>query len=359
MNKKLVWTVVIIIVIVLIVILGLRSKQQITSSETIKIGAILPLTGVQAQVGEGLKNALSLGVQEYKGDLKFELIFEDCALDPKTAVSVASKLINIDKVDVIVDAYAPIGNAVSPLTEKAKVPHLDIAFDPNIAKGDYNFIHFTPPSSVSELFIKELIKRNINKVAVLRVNNQGIQSVFDEFKRQVASTSIKIVGDEVFQPGERDFRSRIANLKQTRPQLYVLLSISPELEIAMEQLKSLAINNVSTMVYFELSPKRELFNDLWFVGTQLPMAGFVERYETVFKKPITFAVPNMYDIFNLIAYATEHAQTKNREGIKDELLKITSFNGVLGNLLVNPEGIVISGAQLKIIRNGKIEVLDE
>ncbi len=354
MNKKnTIW----VILAVILVILIMRGVSSNSESATIKIGAILPLTGANAQVGEGLRDALNFALQEYKGDSKFELIFEDCALDPKTAVTAATKLINIDKVQVMVDAYAPIGNAVSPLAEKAKIPHLSIAFDPNIAKGDYNFMHFTPPSSVSELFISELEKKGISSVAVLRINNQGIQSVFDEFKGQVASTSIRIVADEIFPPGERDLRSRITNMKQSKPQLYVLLSIPPELEIAMEQLKSLAINNVSTMVYFELSPKRELFNDLWFVGTQLPAAGFVERYESFYKKPITFAVPNMYDIFNLIAYAADHSNTKGSEGIKDELLKIKNFDGALGNLTVDSQGIVISGAQLKIIRSGKIEVL--
>ena len=350
MNKKVVWLVVGIIAVILIVIFAGRGTQ---ATSTIKIGAIFPLTGAQAQVGEGLRNALLLARDDYKGDLKFEFVFEDSVLDAKTAVSAANKLINIDKVDAIVDAYAPIGNAVSPITEKAKVPHMDMAFDANIAKGDYNFIHFTPPSSVSKVFISELIRRGITKVAVLRINNQGIQAVFDEFKNQLASTSIQITGDEVFQPGERDLRSRIAKIKQTNPELYVLLSIPPELEIAMQQLKDVGIKDVSTMVYFELSPKRELFNDLWFVGTPLPTAGFVTEYETIYKQPITFAVPNAYDIFNLIARAAENAKTKDREGIKDELLKIKNFDGVLGNLSVDPQGIVISGATLKMIKDGK------
>ncbi len=356
MAKKVIGGIVVVIILVLIV-LGKNSTS--ISDATIKIGAILPLTGANAQVGEGLRDALNFGVKNYKGDLKFELIFEDSALDPKTALSAANKLIAIDKVDVIVDAYAPIGSVVSPITEKEKVPHLNIAFDPNIAKGDYNFIHFTPPSSVSKLFIEELQKRDIKKVAILRINNQGIQAVADEFKKQLTLVpNIQLVGDEVFQPGERDFKSRIANLKQVKPDLYILLSIPPELEIAMQQFSDVSIKNISTMVYFELSPKRELFNDLWFVGTQLPAQGFVEAYEAELKKPITFAVPNMYDIFNLVAYAAERSPSKTREGIKDELLKISNLEGALGNLTIDSEGIVISGASLKIIRDGKIEVIN-
>ncbi len=356
MNKKTIWAVVGIIIIAVIILVATRNSNT-SGSEPIKIGAVLPLTGANAQVGEGLRNALLLAKKDYSGPLKFDFIFEDSALDPKTALSAANKLIGIDKVDAIVDAYAPIGNAISPVAEKSKVPHFSIAFDPNIAKGEYNFIHFTPPSSISKTFIDELVRRNIGTVAVLRINNQGIQSVSDEFEKQIASTSIKVVADEVFQPGERDFRSHITALKQKNPQLYVLLSIPPELEIAMQQLKDMNVKNVSTMVYFELSPKRELFNGLWFAGTQLPQEGFVTEYETAYDRPITFAVPNMYDIFNLIARAAENAPVKDREGIKDELLRIKDFKGVLGDLSVDPQGIVISGSVLKIIKDGNIEIL--
>ena len=97
-----------------------------SDSKVIKIGVIIPLTGTQAFAGEGLKDALILAQEDIANQKKlgksfkydYKLIFEDVQLDPKLAISAANKLIDVDKVDVLLDAYAPIGNAVSSVAEK-------------------------------------------------------------------------------------------------------------------------------------------------------------------------------------------------------------------------------------------------
>lgn len=75
----------------------------VVKSETVKFGAILPLTGTLANIGDGMKNAMLLAVREINGQGGIngkivELVIEDSACNPSNGVSAATKLVSIDKV---------------------------------------------------------------------------------------------------------------------------------------------------------------------------------------------------------------------------------------------------------------------
>lgn len=66
-------------------------------ADKLKVGVPTALTGEAAPFGMDIKNALTL-MNERFGKAKYELIFEDERCENRAAVSVAHKLINIDKV---------------------------------------------------------------------------------------------------------------------------------------------------------------------------------------------------------------------------------------------------------------------
>src|SRR3989344_14094 len=75
------------------------------SANTIKIGAILPLTGDAVSYGESESRAIEIAVNEINENggiagKEIELLFEDGECDPQTAGRVAQKLVNIDGVRV-------------------------------------------------------------------------------------------------------------------------------------------------------------------------------------------------------------------------------------------------------------------
>ena len=67
------------------------------SADKLKVGVPTALTGEAAPFGMDIKNALTLMDERFGGG-KYELIFEDERCENRAAVSVAQKLINIDKV---------------------------------------------------------------------------------------------------------------------------------------------------------------------------------------------------------------------------------------------------------------------
>lgn len=352
--KKIIYFLLAIIFAIVLMLYG-RNTQK-----TIKIGAILPLSGTQASAGEGMRNALNMALQNQKGrKFNYELVIEDGAFDPKTSISAANKLINIDHVSAIIDAYAPIGLAISPITEKNKVVHINIAFDPKIAQGDYNFILFSTPENAAQKFLDEMNKRGLKTMSIFKVNNQGILSVDKAFNDLASRNGVKILSDETFQPEERDFHSIIAKGTKERADIYVLLALSPGLEILTKQLYEQNIHNISSTIYLELAKDKSLFEGLWTIGFASTSKEFEAEYKSKYNRDITFGVPNVYDAFNLIVRSAETFDGSNlpsNEYLMNELKKTYSFDGVIGHLKMNPEGIIDTPLITKIVRDGKLVI---
>src|SRR5699024_8526913 len=78
-----------------------------SAQETIQMGAVLSLTGASATVGEDVRRAVDLAVDDVNENggvlgKKFEVIVEDSAGNATSALNAARKLVNVDKVPVII-----------------------------------------------------------------------------------------------------------------------------------------------------------------------------------------------------------------------------------------------------------------
>ncbi len=358
------------VLIIFYVSISKFATNYISDSGVIKIGVIIPLTGTQAFAGEGLKDALILAQEDLNKQkdsgktfkYKYKLIFEDGQLDPKTAISAANKLINVDKVNVLIDAYAPIGSAVSSIAEKEGIVHMSVAFDPKIAEGKYNFVLFMKPDTVSKVFLEELKNKKIKNISVLRVNNSGIASVYQSIKDLSPNYGINISSEEIFQPGEKDFKNVTMKSISSKPDEYVVLALSPEIELLTKQLNDYGVTNITTAFYFDVAQKKEIFNGLWFVGySKLNDLGFEERYKERFKREMTFGVPNFYDAFNLIVDIAEKYkgnQKPDSNYFADKIGQLKDFKGVLGNLSSDIEGIIDTPASTKVFTASGTDFVD-
>jgi branched-chain amino acid transport system substrate-binding protein len=327
----------------------------------VKIGVTLPLTGDSAHIGEADRDAMILAKENLKAGTKYDyqLVFEDDALEAKKAAATAAKLLNVDKVDALMSVSSGTGGVISPIAENAKVIHFGLASAQNVADGDYNFIHWTPPAAEAHAMVNELQKRNVKTVAFLGLNQQGFMAIRDEFLKNIEGTSIKIVSDQILNPGEKDFRTAIAKAKAHTPDIYVIIFLSPELEIIIKQMREAGIEkNITSIEAFGLSAEPQLFEGLWYIDAATAKGDFNDKFQERFSKAPGFAAANSYDVFNLIVAGYENAEVSagekpSRENVLKELHKIKDFNGVLGKLSVDDKGVVLSPADVNIIKDGK------
>lgn len=357
----------VVITVILTALSVLHKSSAVGGKETIKIGYIVPLTGNVAFLGEGVKRAAELAVADLnKKDNKYnyELVFEDDAFTPAKTATAANKLINFDKVDAVVTVASAAGGVANPIAEKAGVIHFGIASDPVIAKGNYNFINWTPPAEEVKVFVAEAQKKNIKRIAVFGQQISGITAVIDELKRQIPGTELDIVSEDISNFGDKDFRTQIQKAKAANPDYVLLLMFSPELEIVTKQIREAGIRTPLTAIEsFELSDNPALFEGLWYVNSADPTSSFSSKYQAAYGKNPTIATPNAYDIVGLIAEATEKFSGESKPTASDivgELIKINSYNGAMGNnISIGKDHIVVSKAVVRMIKGGKPVTLSE
>ena len=101
------------------------SPQDAAKPDTIKLGLVLPMTGVQGAVGREVSDAVKLYMTQH-GDTvagkKIEVIVKDDGGVPDNAKRLAQELIVNEKVSFLGAGLTPSAMAMAPVVTEAKVP---------------------------------------------------------------------------------------------------------------------------------------------------------------------------------------------------------------------------------------------
>jgi branched-chain amino acid transport system substrate-binding protein len=348
---------------------GCEKNNASGKKETFKIGETLPLTGRLGFLGDSMKEAILMAKEEVESEMgdklkfNYEIVFEDDQLEPKLTASTVNKLINIDNVDAVISLDSGGGNVTSKLASAANIIHFGIAVSPTVADGKTNFLHWTTPGEHSRVMIAALNKRGLKRVGILRSNYEDFEVQADDFRERVKGTDIKVVSEQIFELEEKDFRSFIAKMKENekknRPDIYVILAMSPGLEIMTKAMMDADIKTeMTSMMSFETTEEVNLYEGKWYVSPADATQEFTEKYKKKYGHNWQICAPNAYDVFKLIAFAVEKAagQTSEKpttQQIAAELLKIRDFKASLGTLWIDEKGMVQSKAQVKMVKDGK------
>jgi len=121
--------------LVLLLVFGCRPSAGAAARAEIQIGGTLPLTGAESKVGGFFKEGYDLAFEEAARagglavggkKLPVKLVLLDDTSTQATAVSLADKLINSDKVDFLLGTYSTsLVQAQSTVAEQNKVPYVN------------------------------------------------------------------------------------------------------------------------------------------------------------------------------------------------------------------------------------------
>lgn len=94
-------------------------------SRPIKVGALLPMTGALLHQGPKVREGIQMALEDAGWKVagrKIELIIEDSATDPTTALDKVRKLVEKDKVIAVIGPqHSGVANAIQPYMNKNKV----------------------------------------------------------------------------------------------------------------------------------------------------------------------------------------------------------------------------------------------
>ena len=191
------------------------------AADPIKIGSVLSVTGPAAFLGDPELKTLQLYVEKLNKEggvvgRPLQLVHYDDASDAGKANGFAKRLIEEDKVDVIVGGTTT-GSTMSmaPLVEKAGTPFVSLAGAVVIVEPVKKWIFKTPHTDrmAAEKVFEDMKKRGLTKVALLSETSGFGQSGKKETEAMAAKMGITLVANETYGPKDTDMGPQLTKIK--------------------------------------------------------------------------------------------------------------------------------------------------
>jgi len=344
-------------------------------SNIIKIGAILPLSGNLAFLGEGEKQGIELAVEfiNQNGGIngkKMQVIFEDSKAEPKTAATIANKLLSVDKCQYVFVSTTACSYSVAPIVNQSNALLFAMTIDPEIVnQSDKIFRVWISDAEEWELAANYAIQHNFNKIGLIRVNNEyGIRAKQTLIKYLKGKADI--VFDETAPLGSTDYRDILLKLKEKNVDALACMIYPKDLIALIKQMNELKINPVllgTVNFSFDFvrkavgkSVKRIIFGVPAFMLNLKTERGdkFVATFKEKYGKDPDWNAAYSYDNILVLAEAIKRAKSSDPQKVKKALLSIEEFPGVTGPITVHENGDTKTWLVLATYKNGEIVPLN-
>jgi len=357
---------------------GGDTKKDDAKSNVIKIGVFLPLTGDNAAGGElelrGIKLANKLH-PEVLGK-KVELVIADNKSDKAEAASVAARLIERDKVKVLLGSYgSSLSMAAGNIVKNSKVPAIGTSCtNPQVtANNDFYFRACFIDPFQGTVMANYAFKNGARKVAIIQeVSNDyavGLAKFFkDAFIKLAGPDSIIEVAN--YQTGDKDFSAILTNIKAMHPDAIFAPGNFTESALLIKQARQLGIK--APFLGGDTWETQEFINvggaDVEGVAfstafdrekaTTAEAKKFLDEYVKEYKGEPSALSALAYDAYLIAIDGIKRANSTDSVKIRDAIATTKDMEGVTGKTTLDKNGDPIKGAVIKTVRDGKFKYID-
>ncbi|MDQ7834723.1 MAG: ABC transporter substrate-binding protein [Humidesulfovibrio sp.] len=357
-------------------------------SDSLKIGAVLSVTGPASFLGEPEKNTLLLLQDEInaKGGVegrKVQVIVYDDESDVNKCVMAAKKLIEQDKVAVVLGPSIS-GNtlAISKFFAPAKIPLVSCSAAEKIVKPVDPWVFNTPQldrHAVGKI-LADAKKKGFAKIAILTVSDGYGQAGRAVLQELVPAQGLTLVADEVFGPKDTDMSAQLTKIKGSAPDAIICWGTNPGPAVVARNRAQLGIttplymsHGVASKKFIELAGESAegiiLPAGRLVAVSQVPdghpqkalLTKYVDDYTKKYGTPPSTFGGHAYDAFALVIEAVKLGKSIKSEDIRANLEKITNMPGTAGVYTMTPEnhnGLNEDAFLMVVIEKGDWKVVD-
>ena len=351
---------------ILFLLIGCNQKNK----NTIKVGAILPLTGDAAQWGIPPNRGALLAIDEInaKGGIngkKLELITEDSRCSPSLGVAGINKLLTVNRPVAILGAIcSSVTLAISPIAEKNKIVLISPAStNPKISyAGQYIFRDIPSDELRGKVFAQYVYSKGLRKGAILYINNDGGKGNEETFKHYFESVGGKILINESYMPQAQSVKTQLTKIREVNPEFLMVVSYPRDAVIVLHDISEIKFKKplfFQTEVLDDptvLKNAGETANGVIYITYAKANNKVSEDFRRAYKKKYN-AEPELfsseaYDAIFLISDALKFDQS-----IKDYLYNVKDYQGASGTLAFDKNGDVIKPLAIKKIIDLKSTII--
>jgi branched-chain amino acid transport system substrate-binding protein len=213
---------------------ALPIRKARAQSGPVKVGMSMPQTGSLGAGGQAALVALRMWVEDVnqRGGLlgrKVEFIVYDDQTNPANVPGIYTKLLDVDRVDLLIAPYGTVPTApIMPMVkEKGLLLMGNFSFQVN-AKVQHDMWFNNAPwndaSSWSDGFIRAGQKAGAKSIAVLAADQEFAQNLANGARELAKKANLKSVYDQNYPPTTTDFSSLIRGIRAARPEMVFFMS---------------------------------------------------------------------------------------------------------------------------------------
>ena len=353
------------------------------AADPIKIGSILSVTGPAAFLGDPELKTLQMYVEDInkKGGVigrQLELVHYDDGSDANKANGFAKRLIDDDKVDILVGGTTT-GATMSmvPLVEKANIPFISLAGAVVIVEPVKKWVFKTPHTDrmAAEKVFEDMKKRGISKVALLSETSGFGQSGKKETEAVAAKYGITLVANETYGPKDTDSSPQLTKIKNVAGvQAVFVFGLGQGPAIVTKNYKQL---DITLPLYHAHGVASEEFIKLAGAaaeGVRLPAASlliadklaandpqkpvvtaYTKAFNDKWKTDVSTFGGHALDGLMLAVDAIKRANSTDKSKVRDALEATKGFIGTGGKVTMSPTdhmGLDLSAFNMLEIKNG-------
>jgi branched-chain amino acid transport system substrate-binding protein len=360
-----------------------------SAADPIKIGSVLSVSGPAAFLGDPELKTLQLYIEKINAEggvlgRKLELVHYDDGSDAAKANSFTKRLIESDKVDVLIGGTTTGATmAMAPLVEKASLPFISLAGAVVVIDPVKKWVFKTPHTDrmAAEKVFEDMKKRGISKVGLLSETSGFGASGRKETQTVAGKYGITLVADETYGPKDTDITAQLTRIKSAPGVQAVFvfgLGQGPAVvtknygQLGMTALPMYQSHGVASDEYLKLSGKAaegvRLPTPALLIANALPagdpqkavVTGYDKAYKERYKvDPSTFGGYAL-DALNLSVDAIKRAGGTDHEKVRGALENTKGFVGTTGVFNMSPTnhmGLDLSAFRMVEVKSGDWQLL--
>ncbi|HWK61496.1 MAG TPA: ABC transporter substrate-binding protein [Eoetvoesiella sp.] len=206
-----------------LLVLAVAMALPLAAQADVKVGVIVGETGPGASLGIPYKNAFSVMPKTLGGEPVHYIIVDDHT-DTSQAVKQARKLIEQDKVDLVIGSSSvPTCIAVAEVAQELKTPQ--IALSPSPITPDKNPWMYSVPQPMNiamKPIVENMKKHGIKKVAYLGFSDSWGDLVLSGFNHNIKGSDITVVANERYARNDTSVAGQVLKLIASKPDAILL-----------------------------------------------------------------------------------------------------------------------------------------
>jgi len=376
------------LVISLIVVFLLSAVSLLFAAEkgTIKIGAILAVTGGASNLGAPEAKTLEMLVEQANasGGLdgrKVELIVKDSGGSPEKAISFARQLIEEERVLAIIGpSTSGETMKIKDICEEGKTILLSCSAAESIVNPVAQYVFKTPQNdSFAVIWIYNTLKqKGISKIGVVASNTGFGTGGKAQLEKYAPEYGIDILIAEIYDKEATDLTGVLNKLKAKNVQAVVNWSIEPAQSLVAKNMRQLGMtapllqsHGFGNIKYVEAAGQAAegiIFPcGRLLVADALPpkhpqkalLTAYKRQYEAKYKEEVSTFGGHAYDAFTILVEVVKTAGT-DKEKLRQGIENLKGFAGTAGIFNFSPadhNGLALDSFEMLTVKNGKFVLL--